>query len=88
MHRALYISEIVSAILVHVHVQVYQDRHQARRSLLALGLSCTALKPLAMDFLWTNVDDLRPLLRLIPFIKEDPSFMVCLASSFCWACHS
>ncbi|KAJ7448946.1 hypothetical protein FB451DRAFT_1053586 [Mycena latifolia] len=46
-----------------------RELHSTRKSLLAAALTCTDFCPLALDILWRTIDNLSPLLRLLPALK-------------------
>lgn len=79
MHQALLVPEILLDIFAHIIESAdlsYDDsvceRIYSRQSLASLATTCKAFHEPAMDLLWTNIDELEPLLgcvtRLHPMI--------------------
>ncbi|KAG2082842.1 uncharacterized protein F5147DRAFT_783158 [Suillus discolor] len=82
MHRALLVSEILVQILINLSKPPGSEifgwsPSSTRKSLASLALTCTTFHELAMDFLWSNMHGLRPLLgcvtRLHPVIYDPES---------------
>ncbi|KAG0704292.1 hypothetical protein DFH29DRAFT_389520 [Suillus ampliporus] len=68
MHHALLVDEIVLNILAAL-----READKPYRQLNAVARSCRFLSPLALDILWSELPDVRPLLQYLkPRISNDP----------------
>ncbi|KAG2155870.1 uncharacterized protein EDB93DRAFT_58230 [Suillus bovinus] len=68
MHHALLVDEILLSIL-----SVVREADASYSQLNALARTCHFLSHLALDFLWSDLPDLRPLLQFMkPRIPKDP----------------
>ncbi|KAG1813458.1 hypothetical protein EV424DRAFT_57905 [Suillus variegatus] len=70
MHRALLVSEILVQILINLSQPPGSEvfgwpQSSTHKSLASLALTCTTFHELAMDFLWSNMHGLRPLLGCV-----------------------
>ncbi|KAG1842118.1 hypothetical protein C8R48DRAFT_738078 [Suillus tomentosus] len=70
MHRALLVSEILVQILINLSQPPGSEvfgwaRSSTHKSLASLALTCTTFHELAMDFLWSHMHGLRPLLGCV-----------------------
>ncbi|KAJ6566651.1 hypothetical protein B0H19DRAFT_712702 [Mycena capillaripes] len=60
-------SELLEEILPHISLgENLKDLKAARQSLLSIASASKALSPSALKFLWRRLDNLLPLLRLLP----------------------
>lgn len=76
MHRALLVDEILLNILT-----VLREADAPYSQLNAVARTCHFLSPLALDFLWSELPDVRPLLQYMkPRIPNDPRASVPCAS--------
>ncbi|KAG1792902.1 uncharacterized protein HD556DRAFT_527105 [Suillus plorans] len=76
MHHALLVNEILLNILAAV-----QEADTSCSQLNALARTCHFLSPLALDFLWSDLPDVRPLLQYMkPVISNDTRTSVPCAS--------
>ncbi|KAG1810470.1 uncharacterized protein HD556DRAFT_55854 [Suillus plorans] len=70
MHRALLVSEILVQIFIDLSQPLGSETFgwslsSTRKSFASLALTCTTFHELAMDFLWSNMHGLRPLLGCV-----------------------
>ncbi|KAJ6540326.1 hypothetical protein B0H19DRAFT_959324, partial [Mycena capillaripes] len=56
----------------------------ARKRLLSAALTCKSFCPTALDILWRNMDNLVPLLKLLPSFQEFNGIFV-IFGSITWA---
>ncbi|KAG1750769.1 hypothetical protein EDB19DRAFT_1904167 [Suillus lakei] len=79
MHRALLIPEVLLGIFAHINEIVYlsSDDSQAarkesfpRQSLASLATTCKTFHEPAMDLLWANIDELKPLLGCVTRLHQ------------------
>ncbi|KAI0366701.1 hypothetical protein BV20DRAFT_971418 [Pilatotrama ljubarskyi] len=85
-HRALYCQEIAANVFEHLApmtlVEMFQEhpgfqprveatRLRLRLTLLHCALTCKALSEPALDVLWMRLDDLLPLLMLVPKARNE-----------------
>ncbi|KAG1745830.1 uncharacterized protein EDB91DRAFT_126115 [Suillus paluster] len=76
MHRALLVDEILLNILTAL-----QEADRSFSQLNAVARTCRFLSPLALDLLWSELPDVRPLLQYLkPRISNDPCSLVPSAS--------
>ncbi|KAG2119628.1 uncharacterized protein F5147DRAFT_832332 [Suillus discolor] len=70
MHRALLISEVLSAIFAHVNENIGSQNVGKKSSLEALARTCKAFHEPAMDLLWADLDGITPLLGCVPRLHQ------------------
>ncbi|KAJ7501232.1 hypothetical protein B0H11DRAFT_756704 [Mycena galericulata] len=64
-------SDIVEEILDHItSASDSIDLATTRRTLFSVALTCKGFSPSAVKFLWRRLDNMRPLLRLLPSFRE------------------
>ncbi|KAJ7624102.1 hypothetical protein DFH06DRAFT_756897 [Mycena polygramma] len=71
LDQCLLNSDLLEEIMGHVSsVQDQEDLKAARRSLFSMARTCTAFSPSAVKFLWRRLDNLSPLLHLLPCFRN------------------
>lgn len=93
IHRCLLISEILSLILEFVcqfdqspESELKWDRTSGKRTLASLARTCRTLSVPALDALWMRLDNLDPLIKVLPrrmWAKKHYPFVVRLFDQLC-----
>jgi len=69
MHQVLLIPEVVLEVMLYLHPNRYstdEAKNKHRATLLNAALTCSSLCGPALDVLWSYMDDLLPLFKLLP----------------------